>query len=47
MSEEARKNFHGFLSDQIGYWEDYLARNPSSGMIPEIKDGLRRLRDML
>jgi hypothetical protein len=47
MNEQARNTIQDFLNDQIGYWEGYLKRHPKSPMKKDVKEGLRRFKNLL
>lgn len=36
-----------YVHEQISYWKHYLKRHPDSEIIPEIMDGIRRLKEII
>jgi hypothetical protein len=47
MNEQASNTIQAFLNDQIDYWEGYLKRHPKSSMKKDVKEGLRRFKNLL
>jgi len=47
MNQQARDTIQSFVNDQISYWEGYLKRHPKSSMKKDVREGLRRFKELL
>lgn len=36
-----------YVREQISYWKNYLRKHPDSEIIPEILDGIKRLKELI